>query len=238
MRALALVALAFACCVTSPRIRGGAAPGKASNTEPLANPTPTIDTASISSSEALVPKITFDVGVDDDAVEATIALMNKSVEAGAKAVVIEFNTPGGSVDAGFKLAKAIEDSPIPVHCVVDGMAASMGFYLLQSCSTRTMTSRSTLMAHEPAIGTAKFYGQQVRWQNIAELLRTTASAANHHLCHRMAISFEDFSKRIDGGREWWFTSEEALKWKAVDVVISDVPTMLQELRTTGHWLGK
>jgi ATP-dependent protease ClpP protease subunit len=185
--------------------------------------------------EYLIPKIAFSAEVDDESTDATITLLSQAVKAGARAIVIEFNTPGGSVNAGFKLAKAIEQSPIPVHCVVDGQAASMGLYLLQSCTTRTMTSRSILMAHEPAIGVAQFYGSKWKWFGVYELLRTMAAAMNHHMSQRMNISYEEFCKRIDG-KEWWMASDEALAVAAVDSVIRDVPTMMKQLRTTGRWL--
>ncbi len=231
MRVISLVALAFACCcVTTSQYQQ----------EP-ADPGMTMEPVDIreaaSAAPVLIPRIGFDVGVDEASVNLTIAFMESVTAQGATALVIEFNTPGGSVDDGFRLAKAIEASPIPVHCIVDGEAASMGFYLLQSCTTRTMTDRSSLMAHEPAIGVGSFYGQKVKWQNIFERLRVMSSSLNHHMAKRLNISFEEFQKRVDN-KDWWMTSEEALAVKAVDAVVPSVAVMLIELQTTGSWLGK
>jgi ATP-dependent protease ClpP protease subunit len=176
-----------------------------------------------------VPRIGFDGEVDAESVEATISIMAAVTSAGAKAVVIEFNTPGGEVNAGFKLAKVIEESPIPVYCVVDGEAASMGFYLLQSCNVRLMTRRSSLMAHQPAI-----YGQaggpEVAWKNISEALRVMARGMTEHMAHRMNVSADFMEAKIAGGAMWWFDWREALNTNAVDGVCDNVSGLMASLR--------
>lgn len=87
--------------------------------------------------------------VDEDTAKATIVSLAALREMHAEAVVLEINSEGGEVEAGFVIAKAIEDSQAPVHCVVDGEALSMAYFILQSCDTRSITPRSKLMAHNP-----------------------------------------------------------------------------------------
>src|SRR5258706_7395681 len=50
-----------------------------------------------------------------------VALMHACAD---RAVVIEINSPGGSVFAALEMQKAIERHSYPVVCVVDGLAAS------------------------------------------------------------------------------------------------------------------
>src|SRR5581483_5373793 len=82
--------------------------------------------------------VKIDTVINDDTAAAWIGQILEAAEKNDY-VTIELNTPGGSNYVGFKLAKAIEECGKPTICVVDGMAQSFGFYLLQSCSIRAMT---------------------------------------------------------------------------------------------------
>ena len=176
-----------------------------------------------------VPVIGFDDDVNDLSVGMTIDAMAAATRAGAEAIIIEFNTPGGSVDAGFHLSKAIENSPIPVICVVDGEAASMGTYLLESCSTRIMTKRSYLMFHQPGIR-GNIGGSKEEFQNIADLLRALETGMVEHLVARMNITAEDMLKKIEGGKQWWMNWREALKIEAIDCAVDSVKEVSDSYR--------
>src|SRR5579859_1521821 len=95
--------------------------------------------------------------IDDDGLEpvthklqAVLAQSNAPDE-----IVLHIDSPGGEVGAMFRFAslmREVELGGTNVVCVVDGWAASAAFYLLQNCTTRVMTDRSALMAHEPLYG--------------------------------------------------------------------------------------
>jgi ATP-dependent protease ClpP protease subunit len=200
--------------------------------EPL-DPAVTITASSVQSKDRYyVPKIKFDVAVDDDVVQHTINIIDEVTKAGAKAIIIEINTPGGSVDAGFRLSKVIEDSPVPVVCVVDGEAASMGMYILQSCHKRLMTKRSSLMIHEAAIGAEEFYGHEVKWRSIADRLSALNRAIVEHISKRMNVPPSKMLAKISGGYQWWMNHKEALATKAVDSVVVDVKSVTKSYRDT------
>src|SRR3954466_93310 len=94
-------------------------------------------------------RIHFTGEVTQESVAAATKALGAAVPDGAHYVLFEINSPGGDVDAGFALAKTIEDSPAPVVCVFDGEGMSMAFYILQSCALRLMTPRSLLLIHKP-----------------------------------------------------------------------------------------
>lgn len=179
-----------------------------------------------------VPKITFSASVDDESVETAIKLLKEAEEAKSDAVIFEINTYGGSIDAGFLLSRAMEESPLKVICVVDKDAASMGMYLLQSCDTRIMTKRSSLMIHEAAIGTGRFYGHEVSWRNISDRLAAINRAMVEHLCRKMTVKPEEMLNKIRGGAQWWITWDEALKIHAVDYVVDSVRQVTDSYRET------
>lgn len=167
-----------------------------------------------------VPKITFDSDVDAESVKVTIALLDQLKS--AEAIIIEINSDGGSVDEGFKLARAIEQSPVPVICIVDGTAASEAFFLLQSCHTRLMTARSRLMAHEPML----LLPAQTRvTRTLLEMMRkdqaTAASAWTAHAGRRLTIPLKEFRQRIRHS-DWWMTVDVAKKIGAIDGEVGSV----------------
>lgn len=158
--------------------------------------------------------------INEETVDPLIAQIRSANRAGLKRIVLEINSPGGVVDDGFRLVKAIERSKAPVICVVDGDAASMAFYLLQSCTDRVMTKRSTLMAHGPALG-GNFYGRANDWKAIADYLRISEDALIEHMVHRMKMTVPEFKAKIEHG-DWWMGWAEAFDVAAVDRVVIKV----------------
>lgn len=152
------------------------------------------------------------------------------VEMGAchgKPVVVEINSPGGSVFAALEMQKAIERHGAPVVCVVDGMAASAAFVTLQSCHIRAMTSRSVLMAHHASLSGVG--GQSHELDNAAEILRKLDAAIVRFCAKRMGMSTVEFESHVAGGKEWWFSTEDALVHRAVDFEM-DVQEALELIR--------
>lgn len=179
-----------------------------------------------------VPKITFSDEVNDESVAKAIELLHEAEKAEVDAVIFEWNTYGGSIDAGFLLSRAMEESPLKVICVVDKDAASMGMYLLQSCDVRYMTKRSSLMVHEAAIGTGRFYGHEVSWRNISDRLAAINRAMVEHIVRRMTVTPAEVLNKIRGGAQWWITWDEALKVHAVDYVVDSVRQITDSYRET------
>ena len=166
--------------------------------------------------------------INEQSAKTVIDWISAAEDAHADAFMLEMNTPGGEVDQGFEIAKKIENSKIPITCVVDGMSASMGAYILQSCPTRVVTRRSVIMFHEPSLG-GLFAGRQFDWTAIAERMRVMTNAMAEHCVHRMAISLKEYHARTDGGKQFWMDEKDALKFKAVDKVVWSVQEVLASL---------
>jgi ATP-dependent Clp protease protease subunit len=175
-----------------------------------------------------VPKYRFSDEVSEKSSKRIIAWIEASNKAGADELLLEINTPGGSVSDGFEVMRAIEESNAPVTCVVDGDADSMGFAILQSCEKRVMTRRSKLMAHEPAIG-GSIHGQPNTFIAIAEMMKADRDALAIHCAHRLKVTLAEYHRRTDGGLMWWMLSEEAKKVGAVDSVSDSVKAIHKEM---------
>lgn len=157
--------------------------------------------------------------VNEEMAKDIIGKIKDANDEDVKKIVIRIHSGGGSVPDGFDIAQAIEDSKAPVTCVVDGEAASMAAYILESCSVRVMTKRSTLMFHEPALG-GRMYGQPTYFQSIADWLKAMTDAMIEHCRARMiGVSFEFFKDKVRGGAMWWMAWRDAEKYGAVDKVV-------------------
>lgn len=157
--------------------------------------------------------------VNDKSVAKTIELMNWVAASGYKYIILEINSPGGYVDAGFKLAREIETSPIPVVCVVDGEAMSMAFYILQSCDTRIMTARSQLMLHRPKSNPG-LIDEDDALATYDQLHHESEAALQHYATH-MHMPIDYIRKQILR-RDWYLSPSEALGVGAVDRVVPSV----------------
>lgn len=152
-------------------------------------------------------------------------------------IVVELNTTGGDVDEGFQIAKAIEDSAVPVICIVDYEALSMGFYILQSCPRRLMTTRSRLMVHDPGLmlpaqrltpADAKAYLAQL------ESLRV---GMNHHWSKHLKMDLKTFERKMRAKGDWYMTAAQAKELGAVDDTIDSSKTFVEGLKRA-HRLRK
>lgn len=139
------------------------------------------------------------------------------------AIVLEINSDGGDVDAGFLLARAIENSSAPVVCIVDGEAMSMAFYILQSCDSRLMTFRSALMTHEVRLaGETPRLRSAATIQNELSAVRVFSRAFAEHVSRRMKMTYSEYNAHVRNGQDWYLNHEQAVKSNAVDKVVSSV----------------
>lgn len=193
-------------------------------------PAPAVECPKLPPGQRCVPLVRFtDQAVTEASVERVEGELQSANDAGAGAIVLELATPGGSVGAGQEFARAIERSHAPVYCVVDGVTASMGFYVLQSCRGRYMTKRSSLMMHEPSIESGDG-GKQEEYENSRRALHAISEGMLEEESARMKISQEEAGRRIAGGQDWWQDWREALEVGSVDAVVESVESAQQQLR--------
>lgn len=163
--------------------------------------------------------------INDESVTPIIDGLENAPHAKGDAVVIEIDSPGGEVEAGFKLVKAIEHYPAKVICVVDGEADSMASYIFVACDVRAMTRRSILMIHQPGMGGG---GQVHDLLNAADWLKASgAGMMEHYGLHMHGITVAELASRTAGGRELWFDWKAAQKYGAVDIVVDRVGDLMR-----------
>jgi len=153
---------------------------------------------------------TFEGEVTEESVDAAIAgVSNKAVK------YLVLNTPGGSVDAGYRFVSFLKTRP-ELACVVQG-AASMGFVIFQACGKRYVLDHSLLMQHQASLGLPPM--------KVANLLSTLKGILNQlqemdeMQAKRMGISLEQFEALIHDDL-WLFSGAKAVEINAADKVVT------------------
>lgn len=151
--------------------------------------------------------------------EEIMAIREQLVEyehLGREEVWLKINSSGGSIENGMALIETIESlRRVKLICVVDHKAYSFGFFLLQACPTRLMTTRSTLMAHEPIID-GYDGGNAADLRRTAHMLDVLGSGLAQIVVTRMGLTREQYFGYVGGGRDWWMDFKEAENRNAVD----------------------
>jgi ATP-dependent protease ClpP protease subunit len=185
----------------------------------IAEPEPQLQTILLTDTKAKVAQVMLDVAITNEAAVAFAATL-RSLPSDLDYVVLVIDSPGGLLGAAREISRIIESHPQRLVCLVDGLAASGAYYLLQSCQMRLMTHRSNLMLHEA------FSASNVdsATENDREALRAINLAMSYQQCHRLKMKLDDCRARYSG-REWWLTADKALEAGAVDGVV-DTPMQL------------
>jgi ATP-dependent Clp protease, protease subunit len=133
-----------------------------------------------------------------------------------KDIQIYINSPGGSVYDGMAIYDTINHIKNDVSTVGIGLQASMGAFLLSSGTKgkRFLLPHAKVMIHQPSSGTrGKVSDMEIDLKeslNIRKLL-------NEILARNTGQKLSQIEKDVD--RDYWMTSEEAVKYGIADKVI-------------------
>ena len=136
--------------------------------------------------------------------------LNEAEAAGAEAVVLEIETPGGRVDAAQRIVSSIEDAEVPVYAFVNRRALSAGAMIALATDRVYMRPGAIMGAATPVTGE----GQKAS-EKIVSAMRSEmrALAERRGLDPAVAEAMVDESVAVDGvveaGRLLTLTSEEA-----------------------------
>ena len=135
-----------------------------------------------------------------------------------KVLLLEINSPGGSVDSGFAIWDQIKMLSCPVYTLCTGLAASMGSLLLLVAEKgkRFATENSRIMIHQPLIS-GVIRGQATDLDIQAKEMLKTREMIVQIYSDATGKDFETINKAID--RDNWMSAEEAKKFGLLDKVI-------------------
>ena len=133
-----------------------------------------------------------------------------------KDISLYINSPGGSITSGMAIYDTMQYIKCDVSTICDGMAASMGAFLLSSGAKgkRYALPNSEIMIHQPLGG---FQGQATDIKIHADRIIKIKKDLNEILSKNTGQPLEIIER--DTERDNFMTAEEALKYGLVDKVI-------------------
>ncbi len=134
-----------------------------------------------------------------------------------KDITLYINSPGGHVHAGLGIIDTMNFIKPDVAVVCIGMAASMGAMILSSGAKgkRFVLPNSEVMIHQP-LGGAE--GQASDIAIAAENILKTRNVLYKMLAKNTGKKIDQIEK--DADRNYWMSSEEAVKYGIVDKIIT------------------
>jgi ATP-dependent Clp protease protease subunit len=133
-----------------------------------------------------------------------------------KDIQIYLNSPGGHVHAGLGIYDTMQYISADVSTICTGMAASMGAILLTAGAKgkRSALKHSRVMIHQP-MGGAQGQASDIEI-TAREILKIKAELYNI-ISEHTGKSLKQIEK--DSDRDYWMTSEEALKYGMIDEIL-------------------
>ncbi len=155
----------------------------------------------------------------DNSVATSICqqLLALQLDDAKKPITLYINSPGGSIVDGMAIYDLIRRSPCPVHCVVAGMAASMGAVILSGCAKghRHILPHGEVLLHQP-LGGAR--GQATDVEISANRILKMKKMLLQLLADNCSKPFEKLEEDCD--RDYWLDADEALAYGIVDKILT------------------
>lgn len=152
--------------------------------------------------------------------------IDKANSDGARAVILEINTPGGFVDAAEKICDKVNDSKIPVVAYINKRAWSAGALIALSCPITAIAPGGSIGAAEPRPANEK---------TISALRAEFVSwAEKHNRNKEIAAGMVDKNVVISGIKEkdtiLSLSAEQAREHGIADYIASDTYDLLKSLK--------
>lgn len=157
--------------------------------------------------------------IDDQMAELVIAQLQYLEDKEVVEIIMQINSPGGSVSAGLAIYDTMNYIKARIVTVGVGMAASMGAFLLSAGSKgyRRATENTEVLIHQPLGGAS---GQASDIIIAANHIKRTRENLNRILSENTGKPMRIIQKDTD--RDFTMTAQQALAYGIIDEVIPSV----------------
>lgn len=157
--------------------------------------------------------------IDDAKAELIIAQLQYLDSNGANEIVVQINSPGGSVSAGLAIYDTLCYIRARIVTIGVGMCASMGAFLLSAGSKgyRKVTENCEVLIHQPLGGVS---GQASDIIIAADHIKRTRARINRILSENTGKPLATIEADTD--RDKILTADEAREYGLVDKVIPSI----------------
>ncbi len=132
-----------------------------------------------------------------------------------KDIYMFINSPGGSVSDGLAIYDVMNAIPCDVVTIANGMAASMGSFLLAAGTPgkRYVTPSTEIMIHQPLGGVQ---GQATDISLVADHIQKIKTKLARIMAERCGKKIDEVINDME--RDHWMTGDQAKKYGIVDYV--------------------
>jgi len=144
----------------------------------------------------------------------------------ADIVILQLNTPGGSIDVMERIVAAIRNSPIPVVVYVsprNAMAGSAGTIITLAGHVAAMAPETTIGAASPVGSQGEDIGETMQ-SKVKEMLKASVRTLTKN---RPPEAVQLAEETIEKARA--VTADEALEIGLIDLIATDIPDLLNQL---------
>ena len=132
----------------------------------------------------------------------------------APPIKLHINSFGGSLFAGFSTVDYILNSPVPVHSIIDGCAASAATIMSVVAEKRYMHRHSVMLIHQLSSGAwGKYEEIKDTMENCDLFMEMIRKIYNEHA----KIPRKKLNEILK--RDLWFDAETCLKYGLIDEII-------------------
>jgi ATP-dependent Clp protease protease subunit len=131
-------------------------------------------------------------------------------------IILEINSPGGSVIDGYSIINTIKECPAPVVTVINGEAASMAGIISVFGASRIILGNSWWMSHEISGGMERSKAQDI--EATAEFIGRLKQDWITIMRQKTRLTEEDMNKAVNN--QLWLSPEECFKKGIVDIYIN------------------
>lgn len=132
-------------------------------------------------------------------------------------IIVRINSPGGSIVDGYAILDNLRAMNVKVTTIAEGMAASMGAFLLSVAGTkgnRFAFQNAEILIHQP-LGGAQ--GQATELEIVVARMQKIKQRLNFFMAKATGKSMEEIEAATD--RDNFLFAEEALEFGLIDYVI-------------------
>ena len=131
-------------------------------------------------------------------------------------LVLEINSPGGSVFAGAEIYSVLRSCGISTRAEIQSLAASAASYLCLGCGTVAISPVAQMMMHLPSTSTE---GDRTEHQRSIQMLDTTREAILNAYELKAGVKSNRASLRRMMNAETWLSAQDAMGLGLADEIL-------------------
>jgi membrane-bound serine protease (ClpP class) len=160
--------------------------------------------------------------------------LDEAREAGAAAVILELDTPGGYIDTAIKARKLLESFPLSTYAYVQPRALSAGAYLALSVDAFFMAPGATIGAAEPRILGGQAVDEKILSTWEGEMKAAAERQGKDPLFAAAMVRKEiEIEGVVSSGELLTFTALEAESHSFSDGTATSLPELLSLINLSG-----